>query len=69
MATGPGSAGRAGSRPATSPSTFGSRSALRQPANADSGSSGTSPPSSSAGNVEAAITRSMSGTTGTFSQV
>jgi hypothetical protein len=49
--------------------TFGSRSALRQPAYADSGSSGTSPPSSNAGSVDAAMTRSMSGTTGTFSQV
>ena len=49
--------------------TLGSRSAFRQPANASSGSSGTSPPSSSAGRVEAAMTRSMSFTTGTLSQV
>ena len=63
------SAGYSSDRPATRPLTLGSRSALRQPAYADSGSSGTSPPSSRAGSVDAVMTRSMSGTTGTFSQV
>jgi hypothetical protein len=51
------------------PLTLGSRRALRQAANISSGSSETSPPSSSAGSVEAAMTRSISGTTGTLSQV
>src|SRR5262249_29657062 len=63
------SAGYSSDRPASRPRTFGSRSAFRHPANAPAGSSETSPPSSSAGRVEAAMTRSMSGTTGTLSHV
>src|SRR5919198_390966 len=62
------SGGYSSDRPTTSPRTVGSFSALRQRSNAASWSALTSPPSSSAGRGVAAITRSMSSTTGTFSQ-
>ena len=63
------SGGYSSDRPMTRPWTVGSLRALRQLSKAASWALETSPPSSSAGRVVAAMTRSISSTTGTLSQV
>src|SRR5665647_1091136 len=61
--------GYSSDRPITRPRTVGRARALAPPARATSGSSETSPPRIRAGRVEAAMTRSISGTQGSLSQV
>ena len=56
-------------RPTTRPRTDGSARALRHEAYVSSGAADGSPPSSRVGSVVALITRSISGTTGSFIQV